>query len=224
LVAYIFRTPGGEYIKKLIIKNISTSSQRIEYIPPKNPLFFLPYPAPVFLSTGMSSSIEIIYRPLEHIPQNETITFKCTLGTFQIPLIATVPTLSIAVPTRIDFSLCPVNETTAISFEVMNTGDLEAPFEFKIPEDCALLILEPISGVIPSKHSALINAYYTPREASIMTCDIGCVSSNSEHFITFTATGKYPHIQSSMTEIAFGDVCLFAVFYLLHMCACLGTS
>jgi len=44
--------PGGEYVQKLTIKNVSTSTRKIKYRLPSTRYFFMAYPEWVILSPG----------------------------------------------------------------------------------------------------------------------------------------------------------------------------
>jgi hypothetical protein len=173
----------------------------------------IPFPKLYQFASGISETVDIVYRPLEKVPQNEVLTFKSSSGIFSIPLCATVPTLSIAIPSELDFQLCPVKETTVMSFEVLNTGEVDAEFNFEIPDENPRLVLEPVKGIVECKKSILVNAYYTPDDATILLSNVVCISGDTRQIIIFHATGKYPYLQASTNSISFGEV-FFSLFFL----------
>jgi len=60
------RVPGGEYVKKLVIRNTSSSlTQKVTYQTPESKYFYMPFPTPRVLNPGLSFTVEIIFRPIE---------------------------------------------------------------------------------------------------------------------------------------------------------------
>ena len=55
--------PGGEYVQKLIIRNVSTTVKKLKYKLPSTRYFSLAYPEVIILSPGMFKEIDVIFRP-----------------------------------------------------------------------------------------------------------------------------------------------------------------
>ncbi|KAK2956099.1 putative Cilia- and flagella-associated protein 65 [Blattamonas nauphoetae] len=219
--------PGGQYTRTMTMRNTSTTTQRIEYVPPKNPLFFLPFPSPMILPAGMSSSVEILFRPIELVPCEEQISFKCVKGTFSIPLIATVPQLSLSLPEQLDFGLCPINEVSLIDFEVYNNGQIDTEFSFKIPESSPLLTLSLMKGVIHAGKSIIVTAKYTPTDATVLQCLVSCICQDQVRVMSVTAQGKFPFVKASQTEISFGETivgCQPSMIFHITNCSAVFTT
>ena len=51
--------PGGEYVRNLIVKNVSQQIQKISYRLPASKVFSMGYPVPLKLSPGMSYPIRV---------------------------------------------------------------------------------------------------------------------------------------------------------------------
>ena len=61
------REPGGEYTKKLIIRNVRMKTQHLKYSLPSTKYFGMDFPETIVLSPGMSYSIPITFRPIEYV-------------------------------------------------------------------------------------------------------------------------------------------------------------
>lgn len=58
---------GGEYTKKLVVKNVSIKTVEIKCKIPKSVNFFMEYPEWFKLSPGVSQSINIMFRPTDYV-------------------------------------------------------------------------------------------------------------------------------------------------------------
>ena len=59
--------PGGEYIQKLVVRNVSSQTQKFKYKLPKTKFFSMEFPDPVRLAPGSSVVLEVRFRPVrEH--------------------------------------------------------------------------------------------------------------------------------------------------------------
>ncbi len=69
-----FRQPGGDYQKKLIVKNLSPNIQKIKYKLPATKFFYLQYPEVIALSPGMFITVLVNFRPIKMVH-----VFNCQL-------------------------------------------------------------------------------------------------------------------------------------------------
>ena len=76
---------------------------------------------------------------------DDYVEFYTKKGSFRVPIIARLATLSIAVPSSEDFGHCPVNEIVERSFYIDNNGQLDAKFAV---ESIDPFVMFPKSGVI----------------------------------------------------------------------------
>ena len=60
-----FRTPGGNYVKKITVKNVGTEVQNVRYKLPESQFFYMEFPLAVKLSPGNQFTIEIAFRPIK---------------------------------------------------------------------------------------------------------------------------------------------------------------
>ena len=67
-----------------------------------------------------------------------------TRGSFIIPIRAVLPTVSMQVPANLEFGYCPAKEAAKRTFQMVNTGELEVSFAWKIR--CARLGRPPGGG------------------------------------------------------------------------------
>ena len=56
--------PGGEYVQKLKVKNISQDLKKLKYRLPESRYFCLSYPELIVLSPGTECVIEVVFRPV----------------------------------------------------------------------------------------------------------------------------------------------------------------
>lgn len=61
----IQREPGGEYPKKLVLRNVEMRTKHIKYTLPATKFFGMDFPQLIVLSPGMSISLEVVFRPIE---------------------------------------------------------------------------------------------------------------------------------------------------------------
>eukprot|EP01036_Dinobryon_divergens_P025376 gene25376-33916_t len=173
--------PGGEYIQKLHIKNVSTSVKKLKYRLPSTRYFSLAYPEVITLSPGMFKIIDVIFRPVEHLPYDDFIYVKMLDGIegngFHVPVRATIDKLILEAPSGLDFGYCPTHQVTTKVFSLENTGEVDAPYYWDVP---APFELSPMSGVIPAGRSQEIIVRIVPLDASVFVPSSGTILPLSE--------------------------------------------
>lgn len=106
--------PGGEYIQKLLIRNVSTSVKKLKYKLPSTRYFSMAYPEPIVLSPGLSQEVDVIFRPVEYEPYDDTMYIKLLDGIdgngFTIPVRATIDNLSLSAPSGLDLGYCTTHQ------------------------------------------------------------------------------------------------------------------
>lgn len=120
--------PGGEYIQKLIVRNVSTAVKKLKYKLPSTRYFSMAYPEVIVLSPGMFQEIDVVFRPVELNPYDDTIYIKMQEGAnsdgFHVPVRALISKLIVASPFGIDLGYCPTYQTTSQVFELKNVGEV----------------------------------------------------------------------------------------------------
>lgn len=111
-------------------------------------------------------------------------------------------------PSLVDFGLCPVAETTVVTFDLCNTSGNDTTVQIVIPDSCNTLTIEPRSCMIANGKSKTFRASFFPLEAMVLDCRVKVKFSNKEFDIPFKAYGKFPYLKTSSTFINFGEVCL----------------
>ena len=87
--------PGGEYAKKLNVKNIGTETIKLTYVLPKTKFFSMGFPEPLKLSPGTSKLLQVLFRPIEFAEYDDAIVFSTPSGqTFRVPIVARLSKLS----------------------------------------------------------------------------------------------------------------------------------
>ena len=141
---------------------------------------------------------------------DDTIYFKnCEAedaGGFHVPCRALISTLQASVPHGLDFGLCPTNETMRFVFQVVNTGEVPAPFEWTVPAPFALA---PMSGVVPVGGAVPVEASFCPTDASVFvslaTCEVGkgvhATKPQPVLELRLSAVGRYTFIAPSTERV-----------------------
>ena len=58
LLVRLHREPGGEYTKKLVIKNVAKTIQKVKYRLPKSKNFSMAFPETINLTAGLSKTLQ----------------------------------------------------------------------------------------------------------------------------------------------------------------------
>lgn len=208
---------GGEYVQKLIVRNVGTTVKKLKYQLPSTRFFSLAYPEVIILSPGMSKEIDVIFRPVEVAPYDDTIFIKVIGGPppfgFHVSVKATIEKLVVSSPFGIDLGFCPTYQTTSETFEMSNDGAVDAPFRWEQPEG---FLLEPSEGVIGIGRKCTIKVSVVPTEATVFVAKavchigegIGSEVSIPEPIIEtrLSCIGKYAYISLSDQIVDFGEV------------------
>ncbi len=207
--------PGGEYIHKLIVRNVSKTVKKLKYKLPATRYFSMAFPEIIILSPGMFNEIDVVFRPVEHAPYDDSIYIKMQdgpgSGGFHVPVRAMIEKLIITAPFGIDLGFCPAYQLTSATFRLNNEGEVDAPFRWELIPP---FVIEPAEGVIPVGHFQDIRVSIFPRDASVFvgqgTCIVGEGSDSliPEPILTtkFSAIGKHTFLVLSENEVNFGEV------------------
>jgi cilia- and flagella-associated protein 65 len=205
--------PGGEYVQKLFVRNVSTSVKKLKYTLPSTRFFSLAYPEVIILSPGMSQELDVIFRPVEKDPYDDTILIKVfgSSGGFRVSVRATIDKLAVSSPYGVDLGFCPTYQTTSQIFKLSNTGEIDAPFRWDQPKGFKL---EPSNGIIPGGETMDIRVSIIPTDASVVVAQAVCTVGEGVHALIdeptlvtrLSAIGKYAYISLSESEVNFGEV------------------
>jgi len=196
--------PGGEYVKKLIVKNVSTQTVKIKYQIPATKFFSMEFPKMIILSPGMFVAVDVLFRPIRYEPYDDVILFRTVAGEFGVRVQAFISTLKVAVPRTLDLGFCPTGEVTTRTIKVRNVGQKTATFSWKHGPPFQL---SPLTGTIePGKHCN-ITVSFDPTDATVFVASAVCTVPGHEPLLMkMSAIGKYPFISSSDTHLDFEDV------------------
>lgn len=197
--------PGGDYPQKLLVKNVSTITQRVRYKLPATKFFFMEFPETILLSPGMSFTIVVSFRPIVRQAYSDYIQFSAEKGTFFVPVAATLPRLAVDIDESVDFGYCPIREKTVRTITMKNTGDIPAPYVWKVESPYKLT---PTTGELMPGKSQTVTISFVPTLASsldgYMECKIGGTSLVKT--VRVTAISKFPYISLAQKTIDFGEV------------------
>jgi hypothetical protein len=207
--------PGGEYIQKLIVKNVSSKVKKFKYKLPSTRYFSLGYPEEIILSPGIHKEIDVVFRPVEYEPYDDTIYIKILDGVaghgFHVPVRATIDKLILSAPEFLDLGFCTTHQITTLAFMLTNDGEVDAPFQWDSP---APFRLDPASGIIPIGGQEQITITIMPEDASVYASTAVCHVGTGVHAIIpepiirtkLSAKAKYAHINISEGEVNFNEV------------------
>ena len=136
---------GGEYVQRLPLQNVTGRSLHLRYTLPRHRVFYMAYPDPLVLPPGVTTYLEVRFRPVAYARLEDAIVCGCETGTFSVPLTADVATLAVDVPARVDFGFVPVAEATSAALRLTNVGQLDAAFEVEAP---APFTVAPARGLL----------------------------------------------------------------------------
>lgn len=123
---------GGEFVRNLVLRNVSLHVQKIKYKLPVAKCFILPYPDPIKLAPGMAITLPVNFTPLSNDPIVDFIDVFAKAGSFQVAVKAFVRDVSVSIPQLADFQLCAVNEEAAQDVRMYNTGTLPVVYEWTV--------------------------------------------------------------------------------------------
>mmetsp|Transcript_4655 Transcript_4655/g.15410 ORF Transcript_4655/g.15410 Transcript_4655/m.15410 type:complete len:619 (+) Transcript_4655:538-2394(+) len=195
---------GGEYIRQLLVKNVSNKTQKIKYKLPATKYFSMEFPEVIKLSPGMSYNITVVFRPVRHEPYEDYVEVLTTRGSFIIPIRAVLPTVNMQVPANLEFGYCPAKEAAKRTFQMVNTGELEVSFAWKISTP---FMFSPSNGRLAPGETCHVEATFTPEDASVFTASAICLLDGDLSLSTnVSGIGKFPYLALSGSTAEFGDV------------------
>ena len=197
-------SPGGEYCKKLVVKNVGLDTVRLNYKLPATKFFFLDFPEVIKLTPGTHVSINVVFRPIRFEEYDDTIEFFTKTNSFAVPVRAKLSKLSVNLRKSLDFGFCATSEVHRLDFTIDNTGEIPAVFRWEVP---APFSLSPAEGTVAPKQSFTITAFFSPIDASAFVSRAVCaVEGLPGMAMKISGVGKYPFLSASEPNIHFGDV------------------
>ncbi|RKP21000.1 hypothetical protein ROZALSC1DRAFT_27569, partial [Rozella allomycis CSF55] len=200
---------GGEFVQNIVIKNVSPLTQKITYTLPRSKIFSMEFPEVKILSTGMSWTIPVTFRPVKKEEYKDNIEFKLANRCFYFTIAASLAKHEITFDSTVNFGYCPVNEIETRVLKIKNTGELTTEFKWDYPD---LFKMHPSSGSLKPKESVAVEIQFLPRDASkiegLAVCAFGenLYNSNADKSVSLTQNlllqgiGKYPFIKPILNE------------------------
>ncbi|XP_071792552.1 cilia- and flagella-associated protein 65-like [Asterias amurensis] len=186
--------PGGEYTKNVVLKNVNVKTQKLKFSSPCTRFFSTLYPEPIVLSAGTSYSLPITFRPLEKSLYEDKIEFQTKDGVFDIPIRAVLPQHDLSLPQHLNFGMCTSMFNVQMTFELINTSELETRFMWLVSQP---FVLEPPAGTLSPKSKCSILATFKPTAARVYEmvgeCHFGEDLSHKKS-LRLEGIGKYPHL------------------------------
>eukprot|EP01036_Dinobryon_divergens_P040146 gene40146-53040_t len=173
--------PGGEYVQKLTVRNVSSKVKKLKYKLPSTRYFSMAFPEVIILSPGMFTEIDVIFRPLEFEACDDAIYIRMLeegTGGFYVPVRSRIVKLQLSCPYGMDMGYCATHQLSEQTFELTNTGEVDAPFRWEQPEP---FIIEPLSGIVHAGHKQNIRVSIVPEDASVYVSQAKCHVGEGAH-------------------------------------------
>ena len=199
---------GGEYLRKLIIKNTHDKLQVIQYkLPRQKATFFVEFPEPVTLSSGMAYELVVRFRPTEMVEHHDAMEIEVKgRGSFLIDLVALTPYAKLDTPEKYDFRFCPVNALSTAQLHIKNGGTVPLDFEWEVREP---FCITPSRAQLAEGDGMPITVTFRPQEASAMVAQAVCKTVAGEvlSVVRLSGIGKYTFVHAGDNSlIDFGGV------------------
>ncbi|KXZ53757.1 hypothetical protein GPECTOR_6g674 [Gonium pectorale] len=196
--------PGTEYVKQLVLKNISTSVLKLRFKQPTSKAFSMDFPEPFKLRPGMSQSLKVIFRPLRMQHYTDNVELFVGNASFLVPVHAYTPVTHIEVPSQLDFGFTPCKETVTAPVVVKNSGDVRVDVTWRL--EAPFAITPPSASLAPGESLSFVVAF-TPPEACSYTANAACtLESGAAAICKISGIGKFPYLSVEQAGVDFGPV------------------
>ncbi|KAJ9469647.1 hypothetical protein DIPPA_02160 [Diplonema papillatum] len=205
--------PGGEYVASIDLTNCRPKLQVLQYkLPQQKAVFFLEFPEPITLSSGMRCSIRVSFRPTRLAPFTDSVEIVTDKGSFFVDLEALIPYTAMSVPEKHDFGMSPVQLNTDKTIRVSNTGTLPVNFAWDVPSGAAEgqlpFSVAPAAGSLQAGESTLATVSFRPLAASVFVAAAVLRFGDKTRVLKLSGVGKYPFVRASAGVFDFGEVYL----------------
>ncbi|KAK3287418.1 hypothetical protein CYMTET_5071, partial [Cymbomonas tetramitiformis] len=195
---------GGEYTRTLLVKNVSTQTQKIRYKLPATKCFTMDFPETIKLAPGTNIPIVVTFQPVKREAYADHIAFNCNAGSFYVPVRAHLPYSAIEVPRTLEFGYCPAKETATMTCTFMNTGELTVEYRWRLDQPFSL---SPEIGRLRPGEVQTVTATFHPEDASVFSAEACCMMGEDiAAVMQVSGIGKYPYISTAEQNLQFGEV------------------
>ncbi|KPA81253.1 hypothetical protein ABB37_03670 [Leptomonas pyrrhocoris] len=189
-------TPGCEYTRKILVKNVDRASQTIKIsLPVHRKILLTSFPEPVTLSSGVSHEISITFKPAELVELHDAITITVEgRGSFQVLLDCLTPYAKLSMPSSYDFDYCAIGSTGHAEVQLRNSGTAPVEFTWEAPAPFCIL---PKHAVLDQGEVMHLTLLFTPTDACTMVGQAVCRLTGMDEVIAtlkVSGVGKYPFI------------------------------
>ena len=197
-------SPGGEYTKRIHIRNTTGRTQHVLYALPAAKQFFMSFPDPISIPPGLTHEIEVRFRPTAWEALDDVIILSVGNGSLSVRCLAALAELILDVTPSVDFGFVVCREPTSRPVSLENRGQTDAVWEFDVG---APFLFTPRSGRLAPGASARINVTVVPQEACFLRATAVCRVQGGEQRIPvgLTAMAKHAHFVFAGTSGGVGD-------------------
>lgn len=180
--------PGGEHVQQIRVRNVSRRTLRFKVALPTTKYFSMAFPEARTLSPGMLATLDVVFRPVKLEEYDDFCVFHvrvveggvtATSGSFKLLVVARIAALAVELPAcGIDLGFCPTAETSRQAFQLRNTGQIDARFDWTLAgagEHGNPFAISPASGCVRAGESVDLTASFCPSIASVYVTTAACL-------------------------------------------------
>eukprot|EP01063_Lacrimia_lanifica_P037920 TRINITY_DN7941_c0_g2_i1.p1 TRINITY_DN7941_c0_g2~~TRINITY_DN7941_c0_g2_i1.p1 ORF type:complete len:1926 (+),score=661.43 TRINITY_DN7941_c0_g2_i1:127-5904(+) len=205
--------PGGEYTSSIELTNCFEKLQVLQYrLPRQKATFFLDYPEPIVVSSGMKCIIRVSFRPTRLEDYSDHLEIVTDKGNFWIRFEAYAPYASLQHPEKHDFGLCPVKVNSKHAFTLKNNGTMAVDFVWEVPSgyggQAPPFVVSPRTGALEPGQVVNLTVTFVPEAATAFVAAAVCRFGGKDKtsVLLLSGIGKFPFLRPSATAVDFGDV------------------
>lgn len=149
----------------LKLVNCFTTPIRFQVAPPSSPFFSIKYTKKEVFAPGVQEAIDIEFLPTEYRYYYDTLVVRCETGDqLTVPIHAYPVLAEVAVPSAVDFGVCPIQTPTVKSFSIKCNVPIDFEYKISILSSHPAFALSSMLGTIPANGEVRIVLTYTPSD------------------------------------------------------------
>lgn len=179
--------PGGEHVQQIRVRNVSRRTLRFKVALPTTKYFSMAFPEARTLSPGMLATLDVAFRPVKLEEYDDFCVFHVRVveggvtaasGSFKLPVVARIAALALELPRGLDLGFCPTAETSRRAFQLRNTGQIPARFDWSLAgagDHGSPFAVTPAVGRVRAGESVELVASFSPSVASVYVTTAACL-------------------------------------------------
>jgi hypothetical protein len=159
---------------KLVVRNISSQSQRLSILPTTTPFFKPHYNKKGQLAPGISEVIVVQFTPSDWRYYYDCLRLLTPAGNINIPIHA-YPVMNSNeryIPSLIDLGKCSIGTQITKQISLECTVPVAFEYEIKVIDPHPDISIGPVTGEVPPKGVLCVDITYTPHSSSTASCEM----------------------------------------------------